>query len=370
MPDKTYVLNELLTYVSFYVHQFGPDKLQAAILRYFVPAEIDKAKDVLWGVLGEAVAGKKLQRKDSVNRAATEANIKDIITTLKAHKSDEVIFVANNLDRMPRWAPEELSIISLADRVRTIEGDLETVKQSLQTYNTNNNIIQPSTQETAASVAYNSVPSHPTQGKLSVVPRSNGPMLYSATTAAIPQVVPHQVPAINTARTNPRIRRNGSQSTRGPLATKSSRPKPVVGKNKASTVRGECRKVDLFIYRVLPDTDDASIEQLFKDADIKLFNFERVSHMNARMKSFKVTVSLPDMDRVCNDEFLPEDVMCRRFYRPKISDGDPRGRVSEDYCQNQRQEETRGANNAVSPSRSIVLGGDMNATNSDDGGDT
>ena len=106
------------------------------------------------------------------------------------------------------------------------------------------------------------------------------------------------------------------QRYRGPPLIR-PRPKPVVGTRNQEKIRGESRKVDIFLYRVTQSTEDHEIEQLFKNANIEYFDIDRVSNDNARMKSFRIKIQLKDYDTVCNPDFLPKDVMCRKFYTPR-----------------------------------------------------
>ena len=96
-----------------------------------------------------------------------------------------------------------------------------------------------------------------------------------------------------------------------------NRPKPAVGKCKNDVIRGECRKTDLFLYRVSKETESSEIQKFFENSSIKLYAFEQVSHVDARMKSFKIKVALDDVQKICNPDFLPEEVMCRKFFAPK-----------------------------------------------------
>lgn len=357
MPETRYVLNELLTYASFYIGQFPPDKIQSAILRHFVPAEIDKAKDVLWMVLGETVVGKKTTRNNSVSRSAVEANVRDIISALKSHTSDDITYVANNLDRMPRWAPEELSLLALASRVSAIENELITVKTTLAS-NQCKPVECPQPMECLeSSEGAISLPV-PTCSEPTAERNQSNTVSYSAKIKS--RVTPASIQAAPKAQTVPRQR----QPVGPPARSSKTRPKPVVGKKKIDTVKGECRKADLFLYRVCHETDDNSIRHLFTDANIPLYDFNRVSHPDARMKSYRVTVAANDIVKVCNDEFLPEDIMCRRFYRPKPKDEG----VPSEPPSSMRDERSSVAEAMATAahSRSIVQQADVFETNSDD----
>ncbi len=53
--------------------------------------------------------------------------------------------------------------------------------------------------------------------------------------------------------------------------------------------------------------------------EIIVESFEKISHSDAQMQSFKVTVNTDDFDTVMDQNFWPEGVRCRRFYSKNFS---------------------------------------------------
>ena len=314
--DTKYIVNELLAYVSYYAASTLENKLHNAVTRFFVPAEVENAKEVLWDAYGESKSNKKYNRKDSSQRTACEANITDIIQYIKDMPLSNVCFVAANFERIPKWAPNEINLFALAERVSLIESELAEVKTNLVSLNQNSvqsmttvNLNQNSTKE-IFNPSSNNKPTYFSKAAaaakdptLALIPfRQSGNVGETGVKRAS-----HDIVAPN----------NDTRNLGAKIPTNRQRPKPIVGKKVVQNVKGECHKTDLFLYRISQETNDSEIRKLFTDAKINIFDFSRVSHDSAKMKSFKVTVSLSDVNLICNDDFLPQDVMCRRFYKPK-----------------------------------------------------
>ena len=88
----------------------------------------------------------------------------------------------------------------------------------------------------------------------------------------------------------------------------------IIGKRKSSAIKSGSKHIDLFVSRVHNDVDDSDLEKFITDEGIDAVAMERVSHEDARMKSFKVTIRSADKDKTLKDEFWPEGIMCRQFF--------------------------------------------------------
>ena len=88
----------------------------------------------------------------------------------------------------------------------------------------------------------------------------------------------------------------------------------IIGKRKSSAIKLCSKHIDLFVSRVHNDVDDSDLEKLITDEGIDVVAMERVSHEDARMKSFKLTIRSADKDKTLQDEFWPEGIMCRQFF--------------------------------------------------------
>ena len=78
------------------------------VLQFYNPEEISAAKVTLWDAYGAEALGATMARQDSLNRAAHEAEIDDImdaVMKLDAEVDSDVVqvqFVAYDLGRLPR----------------------------------------------------------------------------------------------------------------------------------------------------------------------------------------------------------------------------------------------------------------------------
>lgn len=309
--NEQFLVNELLAYASYYINRCPIDKLHPAIVKFFVPAEIELAKDALWPFITESdPSKKKTLRKDSTSRSASEANVADILQALKNTDLEKVNFVARDLERLPKWGPEEISLLALADRLAHVEAELLVVKEDVA--NISQTKLPTSNTEQASQ--------RPAEGPSRASQRQPVKPTYSNAVKVQPSSLVSSVPP----RSQTSGQRNNfpvSQVSHKPSVAdrnrKPARPKGVVGKSKNDKIKGESRKTDIFLYRVSKITDDQEIKSLFTNAGIPIYSMEKVSHKDAQMKSFKITIPLTDYENVCNEQFLPENIMCRRFYKPR-----------------------------------------------------
>lgn len=323
------VINELLSYLQFH-KAYAVDILQGAISKFYVPLEVEVAKDILWANLQSSANIKKPVRKHSSSRSATDANITDMIQTMKTHNFDHVHFVALNLDRLPKWAPDELSLVSLATRVAHLEAEILCVKEDFtkMTNKSRNYITEPIYSDAPITSSYpkpqlNASPEstqsdHPISSLPSGQAAQNQQSNYSG---ALSRQPPPKMPTNNDpGHSVLSVRSQNTKLNKPPsnaIKPKNARPKPTVGKKKDLKIKGESRRTDIFMYRINNETEDADVRNLFFNAGILVYEFHKVSHENSRFKSFRITIPLSDYDKVCNPDFLPEEVMCRRFYRPR-----------------------------------------------------
>ena len=102
------------------------EHVRMAVTGHFTAGEIAEAKHALWSLCGGDVMGIDMpRRRESTTRPLAEANTHDIITALgklnKAEILPNVMIDAYSLGKIPRWHPEELNQMSLADRMLRLE---------------------------------------------------------------------------------------------------------------------------------------------------------------------------------------------------------------------------------------------------------
>ena len=122
-------MNEVLAYVFHYINCASVDSISKVLLQYYTSDEISVAKQILWDTC-EASLPKNENRRKSPGRTAFEAEVSDIVINVK--KLDQElknlpIFGAHDLDRVPKFGPEELDITNLVERINDAEHKLNHV---------------------------------------------------------------------------------------------------------------------------------------------------------------------------------------------------------------------------------------------------
>ena len=119
---QTIIINELLSYLSFYLDNSALENIKKIATLFYDQDDTNNAKKVLWENRSE-ILGPYVERKKSDKRSVAEANINDILEALikldSTQKSPK--FVAQNLDKLPERQPEELNVLTLINRIASIE---------------------------------------------------------------------------------------------------------------------------------------------------------------------------------------------------------------------------------------------------------
>ena len=162
-------INELLSYVAHYRNKSNGENLRRAVLSSYVGADIREAKELLCATFRSSISDNSLltERRDSSTRPAHEADLDDVIglfdhLDVQGHLQ-EALFVAVDLDRLPKYAPEELNVAAVVERqqkldatVEKLSNDVAFLKQSMDTDPTYSHAT-PSVFETAMSDIQNRI---------------------------------------------------------------------------------------------------------------------------------------------------------------------------------------------------------------------
>ena len=96
------------------------------------------------------------------------------------------------------------------------------------------------------------------------------------------------------------------------------RQKIVTGKATTGRIRGAPPPSrDIFVYRLNSDTVDDDMLAYLHDNSVDVRDLICMSHEDSKFKSYKVTVSVTDMNRVFNEDFWPSGVRVRKFKQPQ-----------------------------------------------------
>lgn len=140
------VINELITYTAYYRNRANGDALRRVILTCYTPHDIHEAKELIADRFRSKIDGNPLlmDRRGSTTRPAQEAELDDILGLLdlldEQRLLHDVQFVAAELDRLPKFGPEELNVCAVVDRqqksdavVSRLSNEVEQLKQALHT---------------------------------------------------------------------------------------------------------------------------------------------------------------------------------------------------------------------------------------------
>jgi len=116
------VVNELLTYVNVYRDRVSAENLRKVLISFYSASEINNAKKLLVGTFTSDLVdcSYKAERRKSTTRGVNEVEAEDIVSIFeyldeRSHLS-KITFAAVNLERLPKYGPEEINICSVADK--------------------------------------------------------------------------------------------------------------------------------------------------------------------------------------------------------------------------------------------------------------
>lgn len=132
--DDVVVINEVLCYVSHNIHNCTKEDVIKAAYRHFDLEEIHNAKRVLYD--NHPFLGEFPRRITSTNRTEIEAHAIDIVCGLieidtNHAEENQVVYVAKNLSRLPRWSPNEINQLALADKLAQLEGRFQSLEYAV-----------------------------------------------------------------------------------------------------------------------------------------------------------------------------------------------------------------------------------------------
>ena len=132
------VWNELLAYVSYYRNQSTADALRRVVLGFFSPDDVSTAKKLLVKEMRslDGVGQFITERRNSAVRPAHEAETDDILSIFDAadmqQTLDSFIFMASELNKLPKFAPEEVNLAAVVDRQVHVVGTIQALSTSVQ----------------------------------------------------------------------------------------------------------------------------------------------------------------------------------------------------------------------------------------------
>ena len=131
------IVNELLTYASFYLNNSSIDNIKKIMLNFYSHEEIVDSKKLLWSISGTDL-GCYSDRKSSEKRTCDDANLSDIFEALLKLDSIQNLpeFVARDLSKIPERSPEELNLTFILDRINRLEKSVRITDDIVITHST------------------------------------------------------------------------------------------------------------------------------------------------------------------------------------------------------------------------------------------
>ena len=125
------VRSELLTYIAFYIKRSTADALSKTVLSY-VSEEISEAKTMMWSIFANELPPER-RRVTSDRRSADEATLADIVNAIIELDIKGMMpndrFYAIDLNRIPKYAPDETHVVATLDRIRALEMHISEVRE-------------------------------------------------------------------------------------------------------------------------------------------------------------------------------------------------------------------------------------------------
>lgn len=123
-------VNELLSYAMFYRDRVSAENLRKVVIGFYSATEINCAKKLLVNTFSSDLTDcpLKAERRRSNTRGINEIEFEDIIGICdyldQRSKLSSITVAAVNMERLPKYGPEEINLCSLADKQKELEANI------------------------------------------------------------------------------------------------------------------------------------------------------------------------------------------------------------------------------------------------------
>ena len=377
--NPVFILNELLCYVQHHMKRSVSNNIAEVISRHFSVEEISEARDVLKNNYDDNVNHLLKDRRNTSTKAKCVTMAEDIVSAMQELdvKGFETNFVAKNLCRLPKCDPKDLDpyaamemILALEDRLKkmestmgetvarqiTQEDDIKYVKESVKTHELIlSNTAAPSDPSYKDVVAGNTNQLPPTSTlKEKDEKVDNSAASSKINTAGNDENENDQINSESDDHRWIRVGRNGrpiydrnrkkinSDTQQEPQRHEQhvqqmhgrSQPqqqqkqqfrrqrKRVQGSREGEALEGAPPpKRDYFLSRVKKETDDEVIINYIVSKGIENPDLKLVSNVDAKYKSYKLSVFLEYKDKVMCADMWPRGVCIERWMEKSYRKG-------------------------------------------------
>ena len=338
------VLDPVLSYVHAGLNSGSVDATAKAALAYFPRTAIDNAKDILYKECQPGVT--KPKRATSELRSASEADLMDIISTLRKLDTQDrpPVFAVQStqLGSLPKARPEELMSISMAERLCNLEEQLSHMKEisdGLILSKLDHSFRLTRLENREAPVPAHipsefSIMSGPVQGSSEDPAPCNKQLPVSVMGSvsidrpSAPRDAGHAKDSSSQPKTFAKIAAGlqgsnlskSDSSGRSGRATETRPKRRIVGKSAAPADSGlkGAREPNrfLFISRVEKECTANQIAKHLHSKKFTVCDLECVSVDEAKFKSYKLTVPKSQFNELFNEALWPEGV-CVQTWRER-----------------------------------------------------
>ena len=354
--EKQIHINELLCYAIHHINNGTKENICKVINHFYTCEEICEAKKQLWSVEGTQSLGPIEERKKSVRRSASEANVDDILDALIKLDSEDCIpcFAAINVERLPQWQPEQLNIISIIDRLTNLEKELkdhdkllilqseiiddmkkdikdtkqsnpivEVVKEHLINSKTVDNVINSEAESlshqsemnlndeegnSSEKEDINDVRTHEfICGDIVLKNKESTPMPVKDKIKNFEREIDKHTPRNEYTNNSS----NQLVDKEGYILQESKSDKKRRLENISVPLRGAPPPMtSVFVGRLI-EGDEKSIFRHLKNRNIKVQDISLISHKNSRYRSFKVSLYKNQLDDILNEKNWPQGILVK-----------------------------------------------------------
>ena len=347
--DNKYVINELLAYVSTYVQQSSKVKLIDAVVEHFSADDISAARKVMQEI-GQVHIPEYTElhgsRTSSTLRENNVREAEDIcggmteLHNILDRKDYFPQFLAADVSKLPRVAPEELNMMSVMDQLIGMQNEMKSLKSSVEANCLE--ILQQKTEVSGQETRLKAVEGHTSYASKLKKSKANMPGAGSQNAAAgtppgtnTQQVAPvaastsQQVAPSAAATTQPTVGdhveakndggwqqqgRPGRRQLQGPIQSgdgvRKQRPPAIIG-TKAATGRITGGPIDMHIkvWNVNPECESEDIKAYLEEAgltvkgDAVLF-----SRPEWNTKSFRMCIPIGEKETAIAPDLWPAGV--------------------------------------------------------------
>ena len=349
LPMK-YVVNNILVYIQSYFNCSSADNIKKVVCKFYTPEAIADAKTVFYTQLSKYL-GRRPNRLKSTSRDVHEADVIDIINGFQKLDRTEndvnVKFVAFNLENIPKYKPDEtendISVARISQndqRIGAVEGRVDSNTEAIRTLQM---LVQELVQtKSAASYAEVVKPANSLSGFQNQAESS-----FSFSKAKLPEKS-DQIQKAHIEVSDPnkeqqvsrnsgfgdfvfprrrgirkdneqKVTKNTEYSDFGYPRRKGTRQENIIGNRKNSIIKSGSKFTHLFVSRVHSDVQQTELEKYICDEGINVVSVKKLSHEEARMNSYKVTILTEEKETAMKDTFWPDGIACREFFEGRKS---------------------------------------------------